>query len=34
MERFEALEFAVFLYVVSQLIIVLIWLLVQIFRKG
>lgn len=33
MERLEALEFAFFLYVISQVIVVLIWLLVQIFRK-
>ena len=33
MERLEDLEFAFFIYVVSQQIVLLIWLLVQIFRK-
>lgn len=33
MEKLEALEFAVFLYVIPQLIVVLIWLLVEIFKK-
>lgn len=33
MERLDDLEFAFFIYVISQQIVVLVWLLVQIFRK-